>query len=202
MKIIINKTNGFIGGFQGSWPRSNMVLFDAEGKIAKYNSALDILKEFCRLRRGRYRDVHHLKGGYLVSFDQWRSFQELSNLNWLEHDWTCSFDLGSNVGFLKTCLKEQKSYVASGVLSLKRPGPGSPQVTWECERGARCIRRGRITSWPNWRTLAPNTADGLPNWSAEMFRMHLCRRTLFLCLIFLPFAGSTADSNRCKETAI
>ena len=27
-----------------------MVLFDAEGKIAKYNTALDILKEFCRLR--------------------------------------------------------------------------------------------------------------------------------------------------------
>ena len=32
-----------------------MVLFDAEGKIAKYNTALDILKEFCRLRRQMYQ---------------------------------------------------------------------------------------------------------------------------------------------------
>jgi len=33
---------------------SNMVLFDAEGKIAKYNTALDILKDFCKLRRSMY----------------------------------------------------------------------------------------------------------------------------------------------------
>lgn len=33
---------------------SNMVLFDAAGKIAKYNTALDILKEFCGLRKGVY----------------------------------------------------------------------------------------------------------------------------------------------------
>ncbi|CAJ1376688.1 unnamed protein product [Effrenium voratum] len=33
---------------------SNMVLFDAEGKIAKYNSSLDILQEFCKLRRQVY----------------------------------------------------------------------------------------------------------------------------------------------------
>ncbi|CAJ1431146.1 unnamed protein product [Effrenium voratum] len=32
---------------------SNMVLFDAEGKIAKYNSSLDILQEFCKLRTER-----------------------------------------------------------------------------------------------------------------------------------------------------
>merc|ERR1712151_1402148 len=34
-----------------SIPVSNMVLFDAHGKIAKYNSALDILVDFCKLRR-------------------------------------------------------------------------------------------------------------------------------------------------------
>merc|ERR1719163_151101 len=33
---------------------TNMVLFDAEGKIAKYNSALDIMHEFCALRRKVY----------------------------------------------------------------------------------------------------------------------------------------------------
>merc|ERR1719502_64530 len=33
---------------------SSMVLFDADGKIAKYNSALDILKEFCGIRRQVY----------------------------------------------------------------------------------------------------------------------------------------------------
>jgi DNA topoisomerase-2 len=32
----------------------NMMLFDAEGKIAKYESALDILTEFCKIRRGMY----------------------------------------------------------------------------------------------------------------------------------------------------
>lgn len=32
----------------------NMVLFDAEGKIAKYDSALDILTEFCKVRRTLY----------------------------------------------------------------------------------------------------------------------------------------------------
>lgn len=33
---------------------SNMVLFDSEGKIAKYNSALGILQDFCKLRRKVY----------------------------------------------------------------------------------------------------------------------------------------------------
>lgn len=33
---------------------SNMTLFDSEGKISKYNSALDILTEFCKLRRTVY----------------------------------------------------------------------------------------------------------------------------------------------------
>jgi len=33
---------------------TNMVLFDAEGKIAKYDSALDILTEFCKVRRTAY----------------------------------------------------------------------------------------------------------------------------------------------------
>merc|ERR1712072_1182762 len=32
----------------------NMMLFDASGKIAKYESALDILTEFCKVRRGIY----------------------------------------------------------------------------------------------------------------------------------------------------
>merc|ERR1712100_879728 len=32
----------------------NMMLFDAEGKIAKYDTALDILTEFCKVRRGVY----------------------------------------------------------------------------------------------------------------------------------------------------
>eukprot|EP00913_Durusdinium_trenchii_P026633 g24989.t1 len=40
---------------KSSLSTSNMVLFDAEGKIAKYNTALDILKEFCRLRRQMYQ---------------------------------------------------------------------------------------------------------------------------------------------------
>merc|ERR1719356_2000602 len=39
---------------KSSIPISNMVLFDAEGKIAKYNSALDILVDFCKLRRTVY----------------------------------------------------------------------------------------------------------------------------------------------------
>merc|ERR1719195_168615 len=42
---------------------TNMVLFDAAGKIAKYDSALDILKEFCQLRRGVYDE----RKKYLVS---------------------------------------------------------------------------------------------------------------------------------------
>jgi len=42
---------------------TNMVLFDAEGKIAKYNSALDILQEFCKLRRS----VYVTRKAYLVS---------------------------------------------------------------------------------------------------------------------------------------
>mmetsp|Transcript_35793 Transcript_35793/g.64661 ORF Transcript_35793/g.64661 Transcript_35793/m.64661 type:complete len:1405 (+) Transcript_35793:113-4327(+) len=33
---------------------SNMVLFDQEGKIAKYNTALGILQDFCKLRRQMY----------------------------------------------------------------------------------------------------------------------------------------------------
>merc|ERR1719412_2645323 len=33
---------------------SNMVLFDAEGKIAQYKSALDILHEFVTLRKKMY----------------------------------------------------------------------------------------------------------------------------------------------------
>jgi len=33
---------------------SNMVLFDHEGKIGKYDTALDILKDFCKLRRRMY----------------------------------------------------------------------------------------------------------------------------------------------------
>ena len=32
------------------------MLFDAEGKIAKYNSALDILTDFCKLRRKVYEN--------------------------------------------------------------------------------------------------------------------------------------------------
>merc|ERR1719408_1238843 len=32
----------------------NMMLFDAEGKIAKYESALDILRDFCKVRRTIY----------------------------------------------------------------------------------------------------------------------------------------------------
>lgn len=42
---------------------SNMVLFDAEGKIAKYNTALDILQDFCQLRRRVYVD----RKGHLVA---------------------------------------------------------------------------------------------------------------------------------------
>merc|ERR1712232_322815 len=33
---------------------NNMMLFNAEGKITKYDSALDILIEFCKIRRGIY----------------------------------------------------------------------------------------------------------------------------------------------------
>merc|ERR1712048_1147738 len=33
---------------------SNMVLFDAAGKITKYETALDVMKDFCQLRRGVY----------------------------------------------------------------------------------------------------------------------------------------------------
>jgi hypothetical protein len=39
---------------KSSLSTSNMVLFDHEGKIAKYNTALDILKDFCKLRRQMY----------------------------------------------------------------------------------------------------------------------------------------------------
>jgi len=42
---------------------TNLVLFDAEGKIAKYNSALDILKDFCKLRRSMYEQ----RKAYLVA---------------------------------------------------------------------------------------------------------------------------------------
>eukprot|EP00931_Biecheleriopsis_adriatica_P084091 TRINITY_DN5779_c0_g2_i1.p1 TRINITY_DN5779_c0_g2~~TRINITY_DN5779_c0_g2_i1.p1 ORF type:complete len:1441 (-),score=394.52 TRINITY_DN5779_c0_g2_i1:164-4447(-) len=42
---------------------SNMVLFDEEGKIAKYNTALDILKDFCKLRR----QVYVKRKAYLVA---------------------------------------------------------------------------------------------------------------------------------------
>lgn len=42
---------------------SNMVLFDSEHKIAKYNSALEILKEFCNLRR----QVYIQRKAYLVN---------------------------------------------------------------------------------------------------------------------------------------
>jgi len=40
-----------------------MMLFDAEGKIAKYESALDILTEFCKVRRG----IYEKRKDYLVS---------------------------------------------------------------------------------------------------------------------------------------
>merc|ERR1719326_1190040 len=33
---------------------NNMMLFDADGKMAKYNTSLDILAEFCKLRRQVY----------------------------------------------------------------------------------------------------------------------------------------------------
>jgi len=42
---------------------SNMVLFDEDGKIARYNSALDILKDFCVLRR----KVYERRKAYLVA---------------------------------------------------------------------------------------------------------------------------------------
>eukprot|EP00930_Biecheleria_cincta_P009214 TRINITY_DN11090_c0_g1_i1.p1 TRINITY_DN11090_c0_g1~~TRINITY_DN11090_c0_g1_i1.p1 ORF type:complete len:1408 (+),score=413.95 TRINITY_DN11090_c0_g1_i1:74-4297(+) len=42
---------------------TNMVLFDHENKIAKYNSALDILKDFCKLRR----QVYVKRKAYLVA---------------------------------------------------------------------------------------------------------------------------------------
>merc|ERR1719356_1541043 len=41
---------------------SNMVLFDEEGKIAKYNTAVDILKDFCKLRKKVYVE----RKGFLV----------------------------------------------------------------------------------------------------------------------------------------
>merc|ERR1719316_1164309 len=40
-----------------------MMLFDAEGKIAKYDSSLDILSEFCKLRQ----KVYDKRKDYLVS---------------------------------------------------------------------------------------------------------------------------------------
>merc|ERR1719331_1994802 len=39
---------------KSSLATTNMVLFDHEHKISKYNSALDILKDFCKLRRQMY----------------------------------------------------------------------------------------------------------------------------------------------------
>ena len=39
---------------QGSISTNNLVLFDAEGKIQKYQSEVDIIKEFFRLREGLY----------------------------------------------------------------------------------------------------------------------------------------------------
>jgi len=39
---------------RSSLATTNMVLFDHEQKISKYNSALDILKDFCKLRRQMY----------------------------------------------------------------------------------------------------------------------------------------------------
>jgi DNA topoisomerase-2 len=41
----------------------NMMLFDSVGKIARYESALDILKEFCTIRRG----IYDKRKDYLVS---------------------------------------------------------------------------------------------------------------------------------------
>jgi len=48
---------------KSSLSTANMMLFDSEGKIAKYESALDILKEFCTIRRG----VYEKRKDYLVS---------------------------------------------------------------------------------------------------------------------------------------
>merc|ERR1712087_924303 len=42
---------------------SNMVLFDAENKINKYASALDILQDFCKLRQ----KVYDQRKAYLVA---------------------------------------------------------------------------------------------------------------------------------------
>ncbi|CAE8627897.1 unnamed protein product [Polarella glacialis] len=39
---------------KSSLATSNMVLFDAEGKITRYNTSLDILQEFCSLRQKMY----------------------------------------------------------------------------------------------------------------------------------------------------
>eukprot|EP00933_Yihiella_yeosuensis_P069786 TRINITY_DN7678_c0_g1_i1.p1 TRINITY_DN7678_c0_g1~~TRINITY_DN7678_c0_g1_i1.p1 ORF type:complete len:756 (+),score=191.45 TRINITY_DN7678_c0_g1_i1:128-2269(+) len=48
---------------KGSIATSNMVLFDAEGKIARYNSSLDILREFAKSRRQMYV----MRKAYLVA---------------------------------------------------------------------------------------------------------------------------------------
>eukprot|EP00929_Paragymnodinium_shiwhaense_P044864 TRINITY_DN22_c0_g1_i1.p1 TRINITY_DN22_c0_g1~~TRINITY_DN22_c0_g1_i1.p1 ORF type:complete len:1434 (-),score=498.53 TRINITY_DN22_c0_g1_i1:234-4535(-) len=48
---------------KGSIAATNMVLFDAEGKIAKYNSSLDILQDFVKLRR----QVYNNRKAYLVA---------------------------------------------------------------------------------------------------------------------------------------
>lgn len=48
---------------KGSLPTTNMVLFDAEGKLAKYGSALDILTEFCSVRL----EMYNKRKGYLVA---------------------------------------------------------------------------------------------------------------------------------------
>eukprot|EP00933_Yihiella_yeosuensis_P069787 TRINITY_DN7678_c0_g2_i1.p1 TRINITY_DN7678_c0_g2~~TRINITY_DN7678_c0_g2_i1.p1 ORF type:complete len:1431 (+),score=413.67 TRINITY_DN7678_c0_g2_i1:106-4398(+) len=48
---------------KSSLSTTNMVLFDADNKIAKYNSALSILQEFCKLRR----QVYVKRKAYLVS---------------------------------------------------------------------------------------------------------------------------------------
>merc|ERR1719356_557119 len=53
---------------------SNMVLFDGEGKIAKYNTSLDILTDFCKLRK----KVYDRRKAYLVAKLQ-REQEILSN---------------------------------------------------------------------------------------------------------------------------
>merc|ERR1719310_914348 len=56
---------GFVKAFKlkSSIAATNMVLFDAEGKIAKYTSALDILQDFIKLRKTMYNN----RKAYLVA---------------------------------------------------------------------------------------------------------------------------------------